>query len=155
MHAASLGNPNPNGHSRLTRLFSRVAPNGAIHTACMGTLWLSLSPTDNWCVVWDPPSVVQFCCLNHRCPMSHRPYSVAEDTRHILVIDIRPLIGTLAHAACETLAHAACGTQLTWPTITSNQRCPRKCGTFLKSHMKGQMMSRELETCSYPRVWAL
>jgi len=45
--------------------------------------------------------------------------------RHTLVIDNRPLIGTLARAACETLAHAACGTQLTWPTITSSQRCPR------------------------------
>ena len=42
-----------------------------------------------------------------------------------LVIDTRPLVGTLARAACETLAHASCGTQLTWPTFTSSQRCPR------------------------------
>jgi len=49
-------------------------------------------------------------------PMTHQ---------HILVIDVWPLFGTLTRVACETLAHVACGTQLTWPTITSSQRCPR------------------------------
>jgi len=83
MHVASLGNPNPNGLSWLSRLFTRVVPNCAIHTTCMGTLWPRLSPrrfTDNWCAFWDPPFMVQFSCLNRRCPMSHQPYSVAKDT---------------------------------------------------------------------------
>jgi len=42
--------------------------------------------------------------------------------RHILVIDVWPLFGTLARVARKTLAHAARGTHLTWPTITSSQR---------------------------------
>ena len=45
--------------------------------------------------------------------------------QHILVIDAWPLFGTLAHVPCETLTHAARGTQLMWPTITSNQRRTR------------------------------
>ena len=85
MHAASLGNPNPNGQSWLPRLFTRVTPSYAIHTTRMGTLWLRPPPTsgcftDNWCLSWYPPFVAQFNCLNHRLSMSHRPYSVAEDT---------------------------------------------------------------------------
>lgn len=45
--------------------------------------------------------------------------------RHILVIDVLPLVGILAGATCGTVAHAACGSHLTWPTITSSQQCPR------------------------------
>jgi len=130
MHAASLGNPNPHGHSWLPRLFTRAAPSCAIHPIGMGTLLLRLPPTsrrftDNWCGFWDPPFVVQFSCLSRRCSMSHRPHLLSRTRRHTLVIDIRPLISTLAHVTCETLAHAACGTQLTWPTITSSQRSLR------------------------------
>ena len=56
----------------------------------------------------------------------HNGLTLLPRTRqYILVTDIRPLIGTLARVACGTLAHVACGTQLTWPTITSSQRCPR------------------------------
>ena len=35
MHAAFLGNPNPNGPQGLQGLFSHVAPVCAIHTTCM------------------------------------------------------------------------------------------------------------------------
>jgi len=61
--------------------------------------------------------VVQFNCLSRRC-LCHIGLTLLPRThRHTLVIDTRPLIGTLGRAACETLAHGACGTQLTWPTI--------------------------------------
>jgi len=41
---------------------------------------LGFSLADNWCVVWDPPLVTQLCCLSHRCPLSHRPPYIIEDT---------------------------------------------------------------------------
>jgi len=41
---------------------------------------LDFSLTDNWCVVWDPPLVVQLCCSSHRCPTSHRRRDIVEDT---------------------------------------------------------------------------
>jgi len=65
--------------------------------------------------------------------------------RHILVIDIRPLIGTLSRTACGTPARVACGTQPTWPIITSSQRCPRT-GRYTSPP------SLELLTCSAKRL---
>jgi len=41
---------------------------------------LGFSLLINWCEVQDPPLMAQLCCLSHRCPMSHRPHFVAEDT---------------------------------------------------------------------------
>jgi len=41
---------------------------------------LGFSLIDNWCVVRDPPLVAQLCCSSHRCPTSHRPHDIAEDT---------------------------------------------------------------------------
>jgi len=110
--------------------FTRVTLSCAIHTTRMGTLWLRLPPTsrrftDSWCVFWDPPlwsnSVVWI--TDARC---HIGLTLLPRTRrHILVINIRPLIEILARAACGSLVDAACGTQLIWPTITSSQQCPR------------------------------
>jgi len=130
MHAASLGNPNPNGNLWLPRLFTRVAPSCAIHTTHMepcdlgfplplGVLLITgVFPGTH--LSW--PNLV-ICTTNARC---HIDLTLFPRThRHILVIDIRQLISTLTHAAYETLAHAACGTQLTWPIITSGHQCPR------------------------------
>jgi len=55
-------------------------PKRVIHTTRMDPSWTRFLPIDNWCVFWDPPLVAQLCCLSHRCPMSHRPHCIAEDT---------------------------------------------------------------------------
>ena len=98
-----------------------VTPERVIHSTRMGPRDLGFSLNDNWCVVWDPPLVVQFYCLGSRCPISSHCL-VAR--RYILMIDVWPLFGTLAHVLCEIPAHAARRTRLRGTNITSGQRRP-------------------------------
>ena len=129
-HAASLGNPNRHGHLWPPRLFTRVAPSCVIHTTRMVPCDLGFPPPLGVLLItyvcsgthlsWSN-SVVWI--IDARC---HIGLTVLPRTRrHILVIDVRPLIDTLARATCGTLTHAACGTRLAWPTMTSSQRCSR------------------------------
>jgi len=82
-------------------------------------------PADNWCVVWDPPLVTQLRCLSHRCLMSHRPHRIAKDT---YAHPGEQRLTTLRHLGSRALRDTGpCRSwdQLTWPTITSSQQCPR------------------------------
>jgi len=90
---------------------------------------LGFSLTDNWCVVWDPPLMAQLCCLSHRCPMSHRPHYIAEDTSvhpgDRLDHSSAPWLTCLARHQPTPLV----GPNLRGPIITSGQQHPRTSHT--------------------------
>jgi len=107
-------------------LFTYVTSERVIHTTRMDPRDLCFSLTDNWCVVWGPPFMAQFYCLSHRCPISHRPHYIIEDTSvhlgdHSPTTSLAPWFKCLARHWSTPLV----GPNLRCPIITSGQRRPR------------------------------